>query len=77
LESGKNMSVGIATLGMFNLPTEFIGDITVDNGSTPLAYGGGPMPGSYFKEKKRLKVNVRQVNSFNEKVKIKVQIIND
>ena len=69
------MSVGIATMGMFSPPGEVTGGDVVDMGSTPIAYGGGPMPGAYpFKEKKRLKVNVRQVNSFNEKVKIKVQI---
>jgi hypothetical protein len=49
-----------------------------DLGSDPIALGGGLMPGSYpyleQKKERRLKVSVRQVNSFNEKVKIRVVI---
>jgi hypothetical protein len=67
------MSVSIATLGMYDHPSGPVSTID-DLGSDPIALGGGMMPGSYFKEKKRLKVSVRQVNSFNERFKIKVVV---
>jgi hypothetical protein len=69
------MSVGIATLGMYNPP----GDVTggaVDAGSTPYAHGGGVYPGAVI-PKPRLKVTVKKVNTYRENTEIKVHINND
>lgn len=69
------MSVAIATMGMF-IPAVGEGGGVIDNGSAPYAYGGGVHPGAY-PPRKRLKISVKNVNSVNENVKIKVQISHD
>jgi hypothetical protein len=66
------MSVGIATMGMYNPP----GHVTAgmkSRDSSPLAFGGGVIPGT-FPPRKRLKVIVKKVNTFRENVEIKVHL---
>jgi hypothetical protein len=66
------MSVGIATMGMYNPPGDVTGGI-VDMGSEPLAFGGGLLPQAY-PPRKRLKVTVKKVNTFRKPTEIKVHI---
>jgi hypothetical protein len=73
------MSVGIATMGMFINPTNTISpDHSNTGGPGMYEFGGGFVgPGGETSQRKRLKVTVRMVNSFNEKVKIKAQLSDD
>jgi hypothetical protein len=66
------MSVGIATLGMYNPPGDVTGG-SIDNGSTPYAHGGGVYPGAVI-PKPRLKIIVKKVNTFRKLTEIKVHI---